>query len=661
MYLRKQLTQILARMLVVVIFLLSMSGCQNGSNGQSGLSNAGGESDVTSSLGDDSSVIKIEEYGAVANDGKDDANSLRRAIKAASNRGPGTTVLLSSGTYNISTTAHDTPNNTFHTIYLSDIHGVTIQGNNTTLMVDDPFMDIFYFQESSDITIKGITIDYAIDPWVQGTVTDVNKAAGTFTLSVSNVSKSGTTILDDPRWIEVTTSRSKTSPFGMVRDDNDPRLLKKGVPNFFYGFTTPKKVKQGVYEIGFTNNEYKNWLGTNIAKGSKIVLLNRIDSVGAFRFLWHKGDITVENCNVYASVGTIFCIGTVDGNLTINNVKAMIKPDSGRWLTSNADGCYLHDIKGSVTVTNCTFEGLSDDGMNIFTSGYTLNQVLSSTQIKIIGRTMLMPKVGEKITIVDPINGTLRGEANVTACEISSNDAGVSKEISATLTFDTPIDGMTSGTSRTDGDVVINQSIQAPGTTITNNVFRYGRAKGVKLAIRNGKLRGNTFENLGSAAVNLHDIPALSELSGAVNVLIENNKITNSGYLLNTSNETSAAITISAMRVDYAPSLGYIHSGIDIKNNTISTIYKHGIYINSAQYIRLENNIINNFVTGGKTTGMSGVTCENVNQVQIKYLTIDDPKAIIEGGIRLLQGCNSVVLEENKFSLGRGSAEVFRK
>lgn len=602
-------------------------------------------------------VFKAEDYGAVANDGNDDAQAIREAIKAASEYGFGT-VELSQGTYNINSVALDTPENTFHTLYFSDIHGVTITGNNTTLMVDDPFMDVFYFTNSSNVSIREITIDYSIDPWVQGTVTDIDQNSGTFTLSVSNVSEKGTTILDDSRWIELTTSRSETSPFGMVRDDDDPRMLKSGVQNFFYGFLSPKKISDGVYEIGLTKDTYKAWLNTNIVVGSKIVLLNRIDSVGAFRFRACTGTISVEDCNVYASVGTAFCIGGIDGNVNINNVHTIIKPDSGRWLTTNADGMYMSDIKGAVKVTNSTFEGLSDDAINLFTSGCVITKVTSSTTINVVGPWLLIPKVGEKITVIDPVNGDIRGEATVTESKIYGTADKLLSDVVATLTLDIAIEGIVAGTSLQNGDVVINQSLQAPGTVIMNNTFRYGRTKGVKLNVRDGKIYGNTFENLGYAAVNLHDIPALAENAGAYNVTVENNKILNCGYLLSDNSETSAAITVSGMCVDGNSANGYIHSNIDIKNNIISNVYKHGIYISSAKDVVLENNIIRGFASDGTASGMSGITLENVSGVQLNNMTIKDTRTSLEAGIRLLNNCNDITYTGNSFTLATGVSEI---
>ena len=603
-----------------------------------------------------SNVVKLESYGVLPNSNSDAANAIRQAIIKASECYDKATVEFSEGTYIIGSTAENTPKDTFHSLYFSDIHDVKIQGNNTTFLINDPFMDVFHFLNSSNVTIKGITIDYLIDPWVQGTVVDINEEKGTFTLSISNISESGTTILDDPRWLGVTTSRSKTSPFGMVRDDNDPRLLKKGVPNFFYGFTTPKKVKQGVYEIGFTMDNYKKWLGTNIVIGSKLVLLNRIDSVGAFRFFNCAKNMTVEDCTVYATVGTVFCIGHIDGNLKINNVNTLYKPNSGRWLTSNADGCYLHDIKGSVTVTNCTFEGLSDDGINLYTSGCTLNQVLSPTQIKVTGIALLIPKINEKIIVIDPINGGVRGEATVIKCETSSKNGSISEEISAILTFNTPISGMKSGISRTDGDVVINHSMQAPGTTVANNTFRYGRIKGIKLAVRDAKVCGNTFENLGGPAITLHDIPSLRELTGSYNLLIENNNIKNCTYNSWTGSETTASISLSGMCVDYSVAKGHIHYNIDIKNNTIANVSKHGIYISSAENVTLNNNTIYGYISDGSAPGMSGVTISNANNVHISELTVNDPRTDLDAGIRILSNCSEITIEENKFLLADGVA-----
>lgn len=602
-------------------------------------------------------IVNVADYGVIANSGMDAAEGIRKAVYAASTHGDGSVVKFAEGTYLIASVSPQTPKDTFHTLYFENLNNITIEGNNTTLLIADPFMDPFFFTRCKSVTVKGFKFDYKTYPWSQGEVVDIDKENATFKFKVDNLSFDGKCPLDDPRWLEVRTSRCATSPFGMVRNDDNPLLLKKGIQSFFWKFTTPVKCETGVYEIGFTDEKYKLWIGTNIKLGTKLVLNNRTDSIGVVRCKACRGNITVEDCIIHASNGTIFCIGRIDGDVTIKNVKVLLKENN--WVTSNADGMYLSDINGKVTVKDCLFEGIGDDCLNLYCySGAILTEVISPKEIKVKG--VFLPEIGDTITVNDPIKGQVRGTAKVIAKQDYKTGDNIEVDNTVLLTLDSDIEGITAGTTRQNGDVVFRHSMLSPNSEFVNNTFRYGRAKGLKLNIREFKVENNTFENLGYGAIMLHDIPALSENPGVSHAKIINNTISNCGYLMSWDSERNASIAAYGMRVDGGEAEGKIHNDITISSNRINHVTKVGIYVSSATDVVIENNVINSDITDGETVKMGGVTLQNVDGVTIKGTVVSDPRPCLQGGIRILNDCENVVINDNSFSLAKDVLEIYK-
>ena len=645
----------MALILSSVILVLSLGGCDENGNpntSSTGSSFIPGFDDVDWDSEQDE-VINVSDYGAIPNDGKDDGLAIRRAIGAAGSTRSKVTVNLEPGVYNISSADENSPEETYHAFYLQDMYNVAIQGDKTTIMLDDPFLSGFYFTGGGGFSIDGITIDYSIDPWAQGTVTAVNKSTKTFTIKLNN-SKNNKSVLDDERWVTLRKNRTETSPFGMVRDDEQPKLLKQGMSNYFTGFKGATKNKDGTYTITMKDDSSNiSWLGTNIKVGSKLVLNNRIDSCGAFRFVYSNGKISITHCNVYASVGTLCCIGRVNGDLTIDNLNVSLKDD--RWTTSNADGLYLSEINGKVSVTNSTLEGLSDDCVNLYVRGNYISEVISGTKIKVVGTQV--PEKGDKITVINPMDGSILGTAMVDDAVESGSGDNLKTDITTLLTLDTFITGMQVGQSTTTGSVVIRHDMQSPGSVFENNTFRYGRAKGIKLGSRNTLVSGNTFENIGYSGVTLHDIPNLSENAGTDKIIIEKNSFKNCCYMLNKESIQNATISIYGMTASGGTAKDYIHSNIKILDNNITNVFRNGMYISNAAKLTITGNKITGLATDGNSQNAL-ILLDKVKQAKVNNNTLTDSRRLSSAICILPTAFKNIKYEDNVFNISSGVTKV---
>lgn len=568
--------------------------------------------------------------------------------------------MFEKGTYLIDSTASDTSNGTYHSLYFKGLNDITLEGNGATLMINDPYMDVFYFERCKSVTIKGFNIDYSTDPWVQGEVSAVDKTNNTFTLKVNNLNSEKKCVLDDARWSTLTAN------FGMVRDDDNPLLFKQEMANYFFGCNNVARTSANgdLYKFTLSEDTGKDTIDLlqkgKIAVGSKIIINARIASVGAFRFLYCDGDIKVKDSNVYATNGTAFCVGAVNGNVTVDNVDVLLTKN--RWTTSNADGIYSSNICGALKIKNCTWEGLSDDCINLYPQGAAITQVISNNTIKVKGE--FLPKVGDSITVLDPINGNVRGDAKVTAVSYDQQYEIWDNKNIAVLTLDKAVSGITPCDINYDttkyidlrltGDIIINHKVQSPGTEIINNTFRYGRDKGVKINVRDFKIMNNTFEYLSGSAVRLHNIPWYVESGGSANGIISNNTITNCSYLSHGNSVYNSPISLYGMAMDNTTDTAdMIHSNITISNNTITSVKQVGIFVSSAKDVKILDNTIIGLDTDG-TKVKAGIYLKNSDNVEVSGNTITVPSSYLSAGIVKESSATNITIGTNTYNLATG-------
>ncbi len=673
------LTRSIAMVIVICVFVASLGGCKKEtdklnssfslplSSSDIGINNESDHGKAESSVDtfetssstsadpttsesetDNRPKVNVADYGAFVNDGVDDTEAIRKSVFAAAAIGGGCVVQLEEGIYNIDKVSKDTPAGRYDTLYFDGIYNVSIEGYGATLLLGDPFTSGFGFVNSGNITIKGVTIDYAILPWVQGEVVSISQKNRSFVLK-SNIE--GKTCLDDPRW------NKRTATYGLIRDKDDPRIPRVG-QGFFYGVAgNCEKIDDGEYQFHIDSDTYKNLVGSEIRKGTKIIINNRGNSCGAFYFAAIDGYFNIEDCTIYASVGTAYCFGRINGNVKINNCRTQIK--SGRWCTTCADGIYAPNLNGSLTLTNSLIEGTGDDTINLHGKGTTIEKIINNRKIETT--SWHAPTVGDTIYILDHINGRYRGEAIIT--EVEEIKKLESQFRRFRITFDKEIPGMLGTGKLGTSDLVVFRKALSPGTVISNNILRYNRGAGVKANAMDIQITNNTIEYTVFAGITLYDIPSLMESAGMIDGVISGNKLKHTAYQMGAGDDEKAAqISIGARTSvmgenDYGVAQGYMHRNLTIKNNIIEGIRKNGIYLSSAENVVLENNTV---VGGSEGVGknLAGIVLSNVKNVQVKNNTVNNVNPNLAAGIKVLEKCKEVTLSGNKFSLASSVKEV---
>ena len=81
-------------------------------------------------------------------------------------------------------------------------------------------------------------------------------------------------------------------------------------------------------------------------------------------FVNRSADVSIEGCIVRSSPG-MGVLAQRSENVTIRGGGSSVKPGCGRLTSLQADATHFSNCKGTVTVENCIFEGMSDDAINV--------------------------------------------------------------------------------------------------------------------------------------------------------------------------------------------------------------------------------------------------------------------------------------------------------
>lgn len=514
--------------------------------------------------------LHIADCGAVADSNYDYGDLFRSAINTCLDTGA--KLVLEKGTYYCSP-----EENSQYLVDLSSTFadGFTLEGNGAKIINTDAFSGFFKFSESTNISISGLELDYFILPWVQGEVVFYNEDTNEITIMTDE----SYTVFDDPRYLN-----SVTDIFGVVRNSEDVRKIDVNRTHFFR-ISTVKKVEDKGYVVK---------LGTNMkfALGDRVTINNRINAAYNVFDIRTCGNVNLKDINVYASAGCLILGQYMTGDVVLDNVNILFGDDN-RWITTNGDGVHIQANTGKLIMTNCTFEGLTDDCINLYQRAVVIPEMVSNNTFILNGTatgTRVTQKVGETLIFYNPNSGETLGEAKVTKIE---NVEGKSTAYVAKVTVDKPINGIIIGSELENATNVYIKEQGHNGSSITNCTFRYIRAGGVCLRANNVTVEGNTFEHISNRAV--HVAVWSSEGSAVDGVKILNNTVTDCAYHNDYTN-TYMAGAINVFMLNYARTAqvpNTIHQNVVVKGNTFNGWHGRAMWIANSKNVEIADNVFN--------------------------------------------------------------------
>ena len=442
--------------------------------------------------------IKLTDFGAIPNDGKDDGPAFRKALeqcKKLSKNGVGIKLTFWKGKYDLFE-----GKNKFSLIELKNAKNIIIDGNGSEIIIHDPLKGFFSIFKSENIIVKNLIIDYDPLPFTQGKIVGVDIKGKTFDFKIDKGFPS----------LNMDMFQKANRVWGMLMDPKIPGKLKDGAPNY-YSSKDFKKLEPGTFRIRMKGPRLLKFMEI----GDLYVHVARNNGSAIFRTNMSKNITYLENTNYTSPAGTFNAVNMEEWNI----IGHKLKLKEGRIHSANADCMHVNGGKFGPWIENSLFEGYSDDAVNLKTTKRHILKQLSSTELILKWKVVK----GDILRIYNPREGKFLGTYTVIENKFLGNQqmsVKLNKPLQETINV--------GDTKKNDIAYIDNQSNES--FVIKNNTFRNARRYGILIQASNGLIERNYFENLSQSAITLINGVDWGEGFIPHNIVINQNIFKNCGY-----------------------------------------------------------------------------------------------------------------------------------
>lgn len=380
--------------------------------------------------------------------------------------------------------------------------GLTVEGNGTTLLFTG-FVSPFNIEDSRDVTIRGLNIDYTRTFHSEGLITDSGKdwVKVRFPEDYKVSLESGIIVFKDEFRNEY--------PYGNLLEFDSYR---KEVAHYVrdYWVWGP-----GLQAEALPDGDYKVFeKDIKVTKGNVLVFGAAARLNPAFTLERCDG-FTLKDVNIW-HCGGMGVIAQRSKDVELNNVDVVPSPGKGRMISITADATHFVNCKGSIRMIGCTFMNQKDDATNIhgwysvarkkvsdnqllLWSNYGKDFAEAGMEMELVSHSTMMTYDTLKVENVEKYNDFL---SLVTFTE-SVPEAFEEKDVLADVSVkpDVLIQGCTFGNNRarglligSKGKVIIeNNRFHVPGAAILfegDGNYWYEQS-----GVKDVTIRGNKFEN----------------------------------------------------------------------------------------------------------------------------------------------------------------------
>jgi hypothetical protein len=471
---------------------------------------------------------------------------------------------------------------------LIDFHNFIIDGNDSDFIYHGKMIP-FIIEESTNVTVINLNIDWEVPFVLEGLVVANDTSNNTFDIEIK------TPYLVEFERLYLSLEREDSpyerkfgKKFAIWEHDNleiaesifwDPKTMAPLYNTKQYDLpergVKAEELKKGFVRLSSEIKKLPPVGSVFVSKGD--YLENRTSP--AFRVFKAK-NVAFKNVNVYHA-GAMGLIAERSENITLDSFNVVLRKGSGRMITSTADATHFCNVKGLITIKNCTFENMLDDGTNIHGTYVRVNKIIDDYTLAVETyhphqNGFLFGEEGDLVQVIDQKNLQKRTEQMVL-----KKVTRINEKISY-ITFNKPI---TNKVALYDG--IENVSWHA-SAIIENNIVRNNRARSFiiktprKVIVRNNHLSSQmaSFRITG-------DLGLWNESGPNDDLLIENNVIENAVY---GGNGPQAIFLIDPQYVDKKNFEGTYSKNITIRNNIIRTFDSSIMVAMSVDGLIFENN-----------------------------------------------------------------------
>lgn len=541
-------------------------------------------------------VVQISAVNDSADIRVDSISELQNVIDKLINRGGGG-IKLEPGIYRVAP-----EDNSAFVICKGSQITISGQGDDTVIVSTNPQASVFWLEESSEIMIRDLRIDYDPLPFTQGEIVEVNVQANTFDLKIDE----GFDGLNNKWFLETNEAFCK---WGMIFEPSG-KHLKTDSPDHTF-IESWNCVGDNVWRLKPQLKYQKNL--DYMVKGDRFVQLARGIGIPAIMVNGCSA-CTVENVTVNASPCEAIVLTNCD-DFTARNLRVKRPGNSNRLISTDSDGIHCKGNYAGPLIENCYFEGMADDTINIYSPPLTIESITSEKVVTINSANQLRKK--DQLQVYDFINGRIYSEPTIVNI-ISSNDQKHLVEL------DRAVFGKGGLSKSFESIRVYNLSNSGRGYVIRNNLIEAHRRHGILLRTGNGIVESNTINAVAGLGIVVENAPGWPEGPLAENIVIKGNTIKHVGYSKGYCGpEKGGAITIQGLKLGGLAE-GYVQRKILIEGNHIINPIGPAIYIGSAEDVTIKENVIERLATSRFENMKAFIVMENVSGLSIKNLRIND-------------------------------------
>jgi len=513
--------------------------------------------------------ISAANFGAIPNDGKNDAEALQKAI-AWCKANPGGTLSFAPGVYNfrdekavelmngiLTGKVKGNPQDSIFRPYypyakgldFNGVRNITLEAAGATFLCEG-WMEPVSLNNCSNIKIKGLTIDYNRKPNTEGIITEVQ--ADWFVAEFDSI---------------YTLNPEMSLRSFMFHDVKANRRMHLEMYLPRYEMLSPHRLKIfGKLDKSMT--------------GNALMTPHTYHFRPAILMLDAK-NIALENVTIHAQPG-MGIVGHRSENIDMHGLR--IVPNVGRHLSSNTDATHFTSCKGYIRYTNCQFDGHGDDAVNIHNYYLTIQKPAKGVGYDLVlkgadwhAQVLDYPDVADTMELVN--KHTLAVVKKLVVKTVQNNIP----ELRSQVTFNEPLP------IDIENYNVINVTrlprVEITGCTVTNN-----RARGFLIKTLNVKIENNLIRNCTGTAIHVGAEGGCHEGPGSSNIQIRYNRIVGCGGGAGTI-DGACGIAVSVLSTQEATTP--LHSRILIEGNTIEgEAAENGISVNRASDVTIRYNEI---------------------------------------------------------------------
>ncbi len=525
--------------------------------------------------------------------------------------------------------------------------GFEIDGNGSEFIFHGKMLP-FIIEESKDLTIKNLSINWEVPFHLQGNVVNNNQAENTFDIEIQTPYK----ISDGHLYLSLERENSPYEQkygFAFTKGEKYDQLV--GL-NIIWDQATKAPLYDHEKYSGFDVFPFP---AVELVPGT-VRLTTRYPkvppvgtvfiSIGEYLYnrqnpgfrLFKSQDIYFKDVNVYHA-GAMGLIAERCADITLDGFNVVLKAGDKRLVTTTADATHFCNCKGLITIRNCTFENMLDDATNIHGTYVRVNKILDDHRLAVETyhphqNDYLFGEVGDSVQIIHK-------DFLVPTTEplVLTQVERVNEKISI-LTFNESIKG------KVELYYGVENISWYPSAIIENTIVRNNRARSLLISTpRPVIIRDNYFSSQMCALLITGDLGLWNESGPCNNLLIENNIFQDCVY---GGNGAQALIQIGPAYESPDHIVGKYSRNITIRNNTINTFDASILWAISVDGLSFEGNQITQTATYPPIfPEVPNLRIENCNRISIKgnsYQALNSKT----GSIKIDSKSTDIHLSENR-------------